>query len=253
MKVTGSIVTYNNIRTIEKCIQSIIEETEGKAYDFKLYIYDNSSTDGTVELIESKFPQVKLIKGEDNRGFGYGHNYIIKRVKSDHHFVINPDIVMDSDVIGELSSYMEKDSSVGLITPKVLNPDGTEQYLPKFGPSIKYSFIGNLPGMKGIRRQYTRQDEEFTGPTEIRFCTGCFFGVRTSFIKELKGFSNRYFMYCEDSDLSRRVLNEGKSIIFYPDEHIYHHWKRDNTHNIKGFLRFVNSLIKYFNKWGWEF
>ena len=253
MRVTGSIVTYNNIDTIEDCIQSILKETSGKSYDFKLYIYDNNSEDGTRELIREKFPSVTVVTAEDNRGFGYGHNYIIKRIRSDFHFVINPDILLEEDTIGELVTCMERQPDIGLITPRVLNPDGTEQYLPKYGPSIRYSFIGNLPGMKFLRRKYTRQNEVFEEPTEIKFCTGCFFGVRTSFIKELRGFSNRYFLYCEDSDLSKRVLNTGKSIIFYPGASVYHYWHRENTHNIKGFLRFVNSLIKYFNKWGWEF
>jgi GT2 family glycosyltransferase len=60
-------------------------------------------------------------------------------------------------------------------------------------------------------------------------------------------------MYCEDSDLSKRVMAKGKSIIFYPEAAVYHNWQRDNTHNIKGVMRFMNSLIKYFNKWGWKF
>ena len=254
MKVTGSIVTYNNSATIERCLSSILEMTEGKDYQFELTVYDNASTDNTTWIIENKFPSVKLIKGSTNKGFGAGHNYIIKRVRSDYHFVINPDIYMDMDAIGTMIEYLEeRGERIGLITPKVLNNDGTEQYLPKFCPTIRYVFVSRVPGFHYLRRKYTRADEKLTSPTAIEFCTGCFFGARTAYLKKLKGFSNRYFMYLEDTDLSRRVRQEGKDIIFYPKASVYHNWQRDNTGYLKGIFRFIRSLITYFNKWGWEF
>ena len=253
MKITGGIVTYNNIKTIERCIKSVLKETEGKDYDFSLYVYDNGSIDGTAELIEEKFAEVKLIRDTDNKGFGAGHNAIIKRVHSDVHFVINPDIYIDMDTIGELGKYVLSHDEVGLITPRILNNDGTEQFLPKYCPTIRYVIISKFPGFKYLRKRYTRQDEGISDITEIEFCTGCFFGTRTDYIKRKRGFSNRYFMYCEDSDLSRRVRAEGKTILFYPSAAAYHNWQRDNTGNIKGIIRFLRSLLVYFRKWGWEF
>ena len=146
-----------------------------------------------------------------------------------------------------------KDESIGLITPRIMNNDGTEQFLPKYCPTVRYVFISKIPGFKYLRRRYTRQEEALNEPTEIEFCTGCFFGARTIYLKRLRGFSNRYFMYCEDSDLSRRVREGRKQIIFYPDATAYHNWQRDNTGNLKGIFRFIRSLLVYFKKWGWEF
>jgi GT2 family glycosyltransferase len=250
MNITGSIVTYNNISTIERCISSVLDVTTGRDYTFRLYVYDNGSSDGTPELIESKFPGVKLIRDTANKGFGAGHNACIKRVKSDYHFVINPDIYLDEDTIGVLAAELEKDESIGLITPRIMNNDGTEQFLPKYCPTVRYVFISKIPGFKYLRRRYTRQEEGLDEPTEIEFCTGCFFGARTSYLKRMKGFSNRYFMYCEDSDLSRRVRTQGKKIIFYPEVKAYHNWQRDNTGNLRGIYRFTKSLLVFFKKWG---
>ena len=140
MKITGSIVTYNNARTIEKCIESVLKQTAGKDYDFKLYVYDNGSEDDTPMIIQKKYPEVTLVCSSQNRGFGYGHNAIIKKVKSDYHFVINPDIFMDRDAIGFLAKELEKDDTVGLATPKILNSDGTEQFLPKYCPTMSFQF-----------------------------------------------------------------------------------------------------------------
>ncbi|MCR4846502.1 MAG: glycosyltransferase family 2 protein [Eubacterium sp.] len=253
MTITGSIVTYNNEKTIERCIASVLEQTKDKDFQFKLYVYDNASTDSTVSIIESKFPEVRILKNDDNKGFGAGHNAIIKRVKSDYHFVINPDIYVDMDTIGRLTDYLKEHPETGLITPKVLNTDGTEQYLPKYCPTFRYVIISKFPGFHYLRRRYTRQAEDLSVPTEIEFCTGCFFGAETVFLKRMKGFSNRYFMYCEDSDLSKRVLRIGKKIVFYPDAAIYHNWQRDNTGNLKGVFRFLRSLLVFFKKWGFKF
>lgn len=253
MKITGSVVTYNNDKTIDKCLETVLGITKDKDYDFSLYVYDNASTDDTISIITSKYPQVKLIKSDENKGFGAGHNAVIKRVRSDYHFVINPDIFVDKDTFGTLVSYLESHEDTGLITPKVLNTDGTEQHLPKYCPTIRYVIISKFPGFKYLRRRYTRQDEGLREPTEIEFCTGCFFGARTSYLKKMRGFSNRYFMYCEDSDLSKRVMKDGKKIIFYPDTTVYHNWQRDNTGNLKGIFRFLRSLLVFFKKWGWRF
>ena len=247
MNITAGVVTYNNESTIEECLRTLLEYSKG--YDFRLYVYDNGSEDKTVDIV-SGFPEVTLIKGETNKGFGFGHNSILKRVHSDYHFVINPDIHVDMDAMKVLAEYLEDHEDAGLVTPRILNTDGTEQYLPKYCPTIRYVFISKLPGFRYIRRRYTRADEELSEPTDIEFCTGCFFGARTKYMKRMKGFSNRFFMYCEDTDLSQRVRQDGKKIVFCPDALVYHNWNRENTGNIRGIFRFLHSLFIYSRKWG---
>ena len=252
MVITGSIVTHNNEKSIRACLESILRETADKDYEFKLYIYDNASSDGTLGIIH-EFPEVSVVCDTENKGFGAGHNDLIKKVRSDYHFVINPDISVDMDTIGKLTEYLKANPDVGLVTPKVLNTDGTEQYLPKYTPTVRYVIISKFPGFKYLRRRYTRQEEKLDTPTDIKFCTGCFFGASTSYLKKMRGFSNRYFMYCEDADLSERVLRYGKRIVFYPDCTVYHNWQRDNTGSFKGIMRFMKSLMVFFQKWGFRF
>ena len=83
MKITTSIVTYNNSETIKKCVESLLAETDKRGYTFRLYIYDNASTDVTPEILGTFEDRVHVIYGKENKGFGYGHNYIIRRVRSD--------------------------------------------------------------------------------------------------------------------------------------------------------------------------
>ncbi len=250
ISVTACIVTYNNATCIKECIESILKETKIK--NFKLIVSDNCSTDGTVPLIKSVFPEVSIIENSYNGGFGYGHNKVLREIKSKYHLVINPDIVFGEDIISKLVSYMEENDDVGMITPKVLNRDGTEQYLPKRDPSIRYVIVSKFKPFKHFRDEYTRKMEKLETATEIDSCTGCFFMIRTQLFKKLKGFDNRFFMYYEDADLSRRARKYQK-LIFYPEGYVYHDWKRDNMHSLSGVLSFLKSMMIYFKKWKWRF
>ena len=244
--VTGGIVTYNNESTIRQCIQSVLEHT--KDIFFQLYIYDNCSTDDTVRIILEEFPQVKLIEGEENLGFGRGHNQIVKRVKSDYHVIINPDIYLDGPVICDMAQYMSEHEDVVQLTPEIRNMDGTIQHLPKLDPNFKFVILSKFPMFKHYRTVYTMADVVMEEPTEVLSATGCFSMVRTEVFKKIRGYDKRFFLYFEDADLSRRLRVEGK-IIYHPGMHASHAWKRDNTGSLKGIMRFMKSMWKYHRKW----
>ncbi|WP_418462905.1 glycosyltransferase family 2 protein [Frisingicoccus sp.] len=248
--VTGCIVTYNNAHCVGECIESILRET--KREDFQLYVSDNYSQDQTVDMIKSRFPGVKVLINSHNGGFGYGHNRMLKIIHSKYHLVINPDIIFEEDIIEKLVNYMEMHPEVGMITPKILNRDGTEQFLPKKDPSFRYVVMSKFKPFNHYRDEYTRKNEVFEKPTEIDSCTGCFFLIRTELFKKLNGFDRHFFMYYEDADLSRRARKYQK-LIFYPEGYVYHDWKRDNVRSLRGILIFLKSMIVYFKKWKWRF
>lgn len=245
-KISGSIVTYNNEKTICECVQSVLEYT--KDCSFQLYIYDNCSSDRTVELLTKHFPQVRIIKGSKNIGFGQGHNQIIHRVHSEFHAVINPDIYFKNNVIGKMADYMEKHPQIVQLTPEIRNLDGTVQYLPKIDPDIRYVVLSKLSPFKHYRQIYTMENIKMEKPTSILSCTGCFSMIRTSVLKQVHGYDRRFFMYFEDADLSRRLRQYGE-LVYHPGMHVYHAWKRDNTHSLRGACIFLTSMVKYYRKW----
>lgn len=134
-KVTGCIVTHNNMHSIKKTLDSLLEFTRA---DFKLYVVDNSSTDGTPEFIEQSYPQLELIRNAGNTGFGAGHNLVMDRLDSKYHVVINPDITVKDDAISALADYLEEHEDIGILAPKICFPDGRMQILGKRDPKIKY-------------------------------------------------------------------------------------------------------------------
>lgn len=246
MLITAGIVTYNNADTIYKCIDEIVKTTDGQ--DFKLYVYDNGSVDGTVEIIRNNFPQVELICGEKNLGFGRAHNQIVKKVSSRFHVIINPDLFVTQGVFMKMATYMQENPDVVQLTPEIRNLDGTIQHLPKRDPNFKFVILSKFKPFKKYRSIYTREFDTFDAPAEIMSATGCFSMVRTSVFKKVHGYDSRFFMYFEDADLSRKLREHGK-IMYMPDAYVYHAWKRDNTKSIRGIRIFLSSMIKYYLKW----
>lgn len=247
-KVTGSIVTYNNKDIIGKTITSLFKYTGGM--DFKLYVVDNVSKDGTAAYVKENFPQVTVIEMKKNAGFGAGHNAAIKVVDSDYHFVINPDIFLCENAIKKMCDFLEENSDVGLASPHVLSEDGSEQLLGKKDPHLKYLFASRFRGKKAGRllKEYTLTDREITEPVDIENATGCFMALRTSLLKKIGGFDERYFMYFEDADITRTVRQYARA-VYCPFATVYHVWERGSATNKKLLLIHVQSMLKYYLKW----
>ena len=248
-KVTGCIVTHNNMHSIKKTLDSLLEFTRA---DFKLYVVDNSSTDGTPEFIEQNYPQLELIRNAGNTGFGAGHNLVMDRLDSKYHVVINPDITVKNDAISALADYLEEHEDIGMLAPKICFPDGRMQILGKRDPKIKYLFASRLrneekPGR--LLREYAMLDRDLTKPVDIENATGCFMFIRTELFREIGGFDKRYFMYFEDCDLTREV-NARSRTVYYPGATVYHEWGRESKKNFRLKLIQINSMLRYYSKWG---
>lgn len=246
--VTGSIVTYNNISTIAKTLETLFGET--RDIDFKLYVLDNGSSDGTPEYIEKNYPDVTVIRSGKNVGFGAGHNIIINQVESKYHAVINPDIVLTQNAIKKMADYMDGNPEIGLLSPRICFPDGRDQILGKRNPHLKYLVASRLRGDEPSKllKEYAMLDCDLSKPTEIENATGCFMFIRTDVLKSIGGFDDGFFMYFEDADLARRI-NEVSKCVYYPDAVVNHVWGRDSKRNFKLMLVHINSMLRYFRKW----
>ena len=247
-KVTGCIVTYNNMKTIKKAIDTILEYTDE---NFRLYVVDNNSTDGTPKFIRENYPEVCLIETKTNSGFGKGHNLVLPMIESEYHIIINPDIVIKDNAVEKIIEFMDSNPDSGVVSPKICFPDGREQILGKRAPHLKYLVASRLRDEKNpskLLREYAMLDCDLTKVTDIDVASGCFVVFRTSVFKELKGFDEKFFMYFEDFDISRRA-NKITRVVYYPDATIYHVWGRESKRNMKLMLIHIKSMFRYFFKW----
>ena len=239
--ISVSIVTYNDWGRVENTIETLLKFS---SEPLQIYVVDNASADGTPEKIAERFPTVNIIKNNENIGFGKAHNAVIGKLTSEYHIVSNPDIVLNDDTVSKLADYLDKNPDTVMVAPKILSQDGSEQHLPKRKPRVKYLLAGRLP-LKKIRAEYTRENEHLSSPTEIEFCSGCFFMIRTDVFKKLGGFDDRFFMYMEDADISDRARQLGK-IIYYPDAAVTHIWERSSSKSLKYLFIHICSAFKYF-------
>lgn len=248
--VSIGIVTYNNEDKICALLESLYQYTQN--VNFQIYVVDNASSDNTVQLVKENYPKVNLLQMGKNIGFGAGHNQVISYMRSDYHVIVNPDIRLCSNVICDLVKYLNEHSDVVMVSPKILNADGTEQHLPKKRPRIRYLLSGKLENtnkfFNHLRCEYTRKNRENDNPMEVDFLTGCFVMMRSSVFKQLGGFDDNFFLYLEDADLTLRAKQCGK-VIFYPRASVIHSWERASSKKLKFLLIHIDSMRKFMWKW----
>lgn len=265
--ITASIVTYNNnVLDLEAVLRSLLISPVQK-----VWIIDHSDVFTRLEGELNEYMRndeefrkhvscgfvLKYIKHRNN-GYGGGHNVAIREAiaeGSEYHLVINPDVWFGPEVVPAIWKAMENDRSIAQIMPKVLYLNGEVQYVAKLLPS-PLDLIGRFffPYFM-IRKRNDRHELKHSGYDKVMnvpFLSGCFMFLRVSALKEIGLFDERFFMYAEDIDISRRLHSRYRT-LFYPKVTIYHRFSRLSYHNWRISLIHIVSVIKYFNKWGWMY
>lgn len=253
--MTGCIVLYKNDEEILlKAINSFLNCEEVK----KLYLVDNSPTSDLKSIIVDE--RIIYLHNPSNPGFGAAHNIALKKaieLGSEYHVVLNPDVYFDNNIVSELMKYMDDNSNIGNIMPKVLYPDNSIQYLCKLLPT-PYDWIGRRfnPFKKMVEKRNEIFELRFTNydqTMEVPYLSGCFMFLRLSAIKKVGFFDEGIFMYGEETDLCRRLIDRGYKTVFYPKVTIYHHFEKGSHKSWRLTKVGMQSAIYYFNKWGWFF
>jgi len=250
--LSASIVAFKTPEDIlAKAITSFLSDTN----ESLLYIIDNSPTDNLRRVTND--PRVKYIFNNRNIGFGAGHNISLKHVlgSSKYHLVLNPDVYFDNGIIARLYTFMEENPDTGQVMPKVLYPNGRLQHLCRLLPTpqilLLRRFFNFLKSELG--RQNYHHELQFSGYNKIMnvpFLSGCFMLLRMEALKKVGMFDERFFLYTEDTDLTRRIHRHYRT-VYYPEVTIYHHHARGSYKDLRLTLRNISSAIRYFNRWGW--
>ena len=261
--LTASIVIYNTERRL---IENLLRCTIDSGCTEKIYVIDNSPTafnegEGNpyafIKNMDSGTTAIEYIPHE-NTGYGSSHNIAIKKAfeaGSTYHVVLNPDIRFEKNVLPALVSYMDENQDTVYMLPKTTYPDGRLQYLCKLLPTpfnlIFRRFLPKNPLTRKLDDQYTLKNFGYDRILNAPCLSGCFMFMRTSALKD-NGilFDEKYFMYCEDFDLIRRLHRIGKT-IFYPDVTIIHDHAKESYKNRKMLKIHIQSALRYFNKFGW--
>ncbi|MCM4165940.1 MULTISPECIES: glycosyltransferase [unclassified Arenibacter] len=252
--ITASIVLYNT--DIEE-VNNVVREFQKLNLINRLFLVDNSPTDILKKAFNS-FENIEYIFTGKNVGFGSGHNVAIRKVKniSRYHVVLNADIQFDKQVLETMYHYMNNNEDVGLLAPKILNMDGSTQYSAKLLPTPINLIIRRFIPIKKIQEyfdyRYELRFSNFNKIIEVPYVMGCFMFINCKVFDIVKGFDERFFMYPEDIDLTRRIHEHFKT-LYFPKTVIYHKHGKGSYKSFRLLYYHITSMIKYFNKWGWIF
>ena len=267
--ITASIVTYNHhLLDFEGVLRSLFASPIDRVFvidhsdnmlDLKaeLQEYAQRVLKGEPDLIVKAAQGFQLVYiPHENNGYGGGHNVAIREAQklgSKYHLVVNPDVWFGPEVIPALVEFMDKHDDVGQIMPKVMYPNGQIQRLARLLPT-PFDLMGRflLPELIIRRRNKTCElvQSGFTKVLNVPFLSGCFMFLRMSSVEEVGMFDERFFLYAEDIDFTRR-MNQKYKTLFYPPIVIYHTFMRGSRKSLKLMLFHMASVCKYFNKWGW--
>jgi len=248
-KTVSTIVIYCNpidqIKTVLTCCASIAGNT--------VFVIDNSPTNNLQELCLHFGAQ--YIHTPSNPGFGASHNLVKEKFPDyDTYLIVNPDVYFSSDAATKLINFINNNHDVACVVPKVIYPDGQLQRLCKLLPSPFNLFVRRFAKKLAdkLDNNFELRWFSYNLTVAIPYASGCFMAVRAEIFKEIGGFDERFFMYLEDTDLSRRLAQHGR-VVFHPDAVIMHEFAKASYKNRKLLLAHIKSAIQYFNKWGWFF
>lgn len=253
--ISVSIVTYNNADVLRYRLGILLPILKANNVS-KIFVVDNASTDETSLILDDfskNEPLLELILLPYNKGFGYGHNKAINKTNSKYHIIMNLDTTPKTEkVISSMANYMDKHIDIDLLSPLVRFPDGRIQYLTRNEPTVfdlGIRFLGPK-FFKKRQESFVNLDNGYAHRQIILNASGSFMFVRTQKLKVIGGFDERYFLYMEDTDLTKKINESGKA-LFSPEFEVTHEWQRGN-HSIRGAKLMIASMCKYFNKWGWK-
>ena len=233
----------------------------------KIYLLDNTEAEyrksgmaQEKETLAAQFDSAKLryMAMPSNLGYGTAHNIALREsayYKTDLHLVMNSDIQVKAEDIDAMHDWIIAHPEVGQLMPKVLNPDGTQQYLAKRLPAPIDVFGRRfLPAwlMAHRNRRFELRDHDLARPLNAPYLSGCFMFLRTTAAVEAGLFDERFFMYPEDIDLTRRIHRNWLT-LYQPQwtiTHAHAHASYKNKHMLRIHIR---NMCLYFNKWGWIF
>ncbi|MEN8138310.1 MAG: glycosyltransferase [Bacteroidota bacterium] len=249
--ISASIVVYN---TDEEILEESISSYLDAEYSGELWIIDNTAN-GRYNYLANKYDRIHYYLSDENLGYGKAHNIAIRHFleKTKYHLVLNPDVSFTGDVIKELLIYLENNERTGLIAPKAEYPDGSLQsngrLIPSPGHLLFRRFFSDKKDNDDINNRYElkfNQEEPYQAPVIL----GSFMLFRNSALREVGLFDERFFLYPEDIDISRRMFEKYKNII-YTERNFIHHHEQASYKDLKTLWIHSKEMIKYFNKWGW--
>ncbi len=257
MKLTVIIVNYNVKYFLEQCLHSVRKASA--SVPIEVWVVDNNSVDGSVEMVRQRFPEVQLIANDFNAGFSKANNQAIRQSTGEYVLLLNPDTVVEEDTFQKIVGFMDEHPEAGGLGVKMI--DGSGKFLPESKRGLPtydvafYKIFGLsylFPKSKTFGRYHLGYlNENEINPVDV--LAGAFMLLRKSVLDKIGLLDEDFFMYGEDIDLSYRIVKAGYTNYYFPKTRIIH-YKGESTKrsSVNYVFVFYNAMIifakKHFSK-----
>ena len=242
--LTIIIVNYNVKFYLEQCLESVRRASKG--VQVEVFVVDNLSTDGSVEYLRGRFPEVTFIENHENVGFARANNQAIRQSKGEYVLLLNPDTIVGEDTLVQCVEFMDSHPEAGAVGTYMLHVDGT--FAPESRRGLPTPFVAFckmmgltalFPKSRLFGRYYMRYLDE-NEVNEIEVISGAYMMLRRDALDKVGLLDEDFFMYGEDIDLSYRVLRGGYKNYFLPVRML--HYKGEST--VKNSYRYVYTFYE---------
>lgn len=278
MDLSIILLNYKQKGLLKQCIKGIVLAQPALSYE--IIVVDNNSGDGSLEMVAAMFeptiddgystvpiyqnlkvPPIKTIQAGSNGGFAVGNNLGIKQASGKYIMILNSDIAVVPGALEKMYSFMEENLEVGIIGPKLINPDGSVQYscrrFPSFlTPFYRRTFFGKLSFAKRPTDHYLMKDFDHKKNISVDWLFGACLLARKSALDKVGVFDENFFMYFEDLDLCRRFWQENFKVMYFTGVEMVHYHQRLSAQGggVRGILTrggrlHFTSGIRYFAKY----
>jgi len=250
--VSITICSWNTVDDLRACLASL-QEVAGEA-NFEVIVVDNASFDGSPDMVANEFPEVRLLAQPTNLGFTGGHNLAVRQRRGKDAFLLNSDTVVHPGAIRTMLQYRQSHREVGVLGPKLLNPDGSLQlscrrFPNPFAALFRNTIFGRMFPNNRFTRDYLMADWPHDQVRSVDWVSGAAMWVTKETIDRIGLFDEAFFMYCEDVDLCWRAHGAGFDVVYVPLGSITHAIGRstDRVAN-KMIVQFHRSMFRFYGK-----
>lgn len=232
-KLSIIILNYKTKNFLRLLLQNLLKL--GIAVPYEIIVIDNASNDGSVEMVQSLYPHIRLIASPSNTGHARGNNLGIHEAKGEYLLIMNTDIILfNPDDIHNMLRYFDEHPDVAIIGPKLINGDGSVQnscFRPYriCTPFYRRTPLGKLPWAKRDLARHLMDDFDHQSIHDVEWVLGALLLVRKSIIDSIGAFDERFFLYFADFELCDRVRKNGFRVVYYPSVNIVHYHRRESA------------------------
>ena len=242
-RVAVIILNWNGEKLLPEFLPSVVKNTDAETG--KVYVVDNCSTDNSLQVMADEFPEVEVVRFDENYGFARGYNRAIELIESEYVVLLNSDVEVTPGWLQPMVNRLDEDKRIGAVQPKI------KAYREKH----KFEYAGacggyidhwGFPYCRGRILDVTEEDNgQYDGIVDVAWCSGAALFIRRAAYLEAGGLDERFFAHMEEIDLCWRLRNAGYKLEVIPDSVVYHlgGGSLPMNHPRKLFLNYRNNLL----------